>query len=484
MRLKDLLDVKGVFADTEIPAVWDDSRRVTPGSLFAALPPASHVTQDGKVFIDDALAKGAAAVILAQGVLADFPVRHPQVCFIPVDDPRAAFRDAVGRFYGKLSGKVRVLGVTGTNGKTTITYFLESIIKASGKKSGVLGTVNCRVGERILPSKNTTPGLLDNQIFLAGLAAEKVPYTVMEVSSHALAQGRVDLIDFCGAVFTNLTGDHLDFHKTMEEYFKAKARLFTGLSPDAFAVVNADDVHGQRLRGMTRARVITYGIDSPADVTAHIEDFSLAGTRFTVKSFGQEMELHTHFIGRHNIYNILAAFAAGLGEGFDPKVIRQGIEALACVPGRLERVSCGQDFCVFIDYAHTDDGLKNVLECLKAVPHNRLIVVFGCGGDRDRTKRPRMGKIACELADHVVLTSDNPRGEDPLAIIAEIIPGFTKKNYETVPDREAAIARALSLARKDDIVLLAGKGHETYQDLKDRTVDCVERDIVTRILGK
>jgi UDP-N-acetylmuramyl-tripeptide synthetase len=482
MRLKDLLDITGLFRDMDIPAVWDDSRRVTPGSLFAALPPASKVTQDGKIFIQDALGKGAAAVILAHADLGDFPQRYPRVCFCPVDDPRAAFRAVVERFYGHSSQKVRVLGVTGTNGKTTITYFLESIIKAGGKRSGVVGTVNCRVGGRVVPSKNTTPGFLDNQVFLAGLAADGVEYAVMEVSSHALAQKRVDLIDFRGAIFTNLTGDHLDFHKTMEEYFKAKAGLFSGLSTDAFAVVNTDDPYGQRLLAMTRARVITYGIDAPADVTAHIEEFTLAGTRFKVKFFGQEIEVRTHFIGRHNLYNILAACAAAIGEGFEPGVICQGIEALGCVPGRLERVECGKDFCVFIDYAHTDDGLKNVLTCLKAVPHNRLIVVFGCGGDRDRTKRPRMGKIACELADHAVVTSDNPRSEDPQAIMAQIIAGFTQKNYEVVPDREEAIARALSLARKDDIVLLAGKGHETYQILKDRTIDCVERDIVMRIL--
>ena len=472
------------WGDIEVTAVWDDSRRVTPGSLFAALPAVSETTRNGDVFIAQALLKGAIAVVMPQQPLEAWNKKYPQVCFIPVDDPRGVFQTVVDRFYGYPSGKMRVLGVTGTNGKTTITYFLESIIKAAGKTSGVVGTVNYRVGDRILPSKNTTPGFLDNRIFLAELAAGRTSYAVMEVSSHALAQKRVDRIDFSGAVFTNLTGDHLDFHKTMEEYFNAKAGLFTGLKPEACAVINADDTYGPRLVAMTRARVITYGIDHPADVMAHIEDFTLAGTHLRIKFLGREMELKTHFIGRHNIYNVLAAFAAGLGEGFDPHIIRHGIESLACVPGRLERVECGQDFCVFIDYAHTDDGLKNVLTCLKAVAHNKLIVVFGCGGDRDRTKRPRMGRIASELADLSILTSDNPRSEDPLAIIDEIIPGFNRKNYEVLSDREAAIARALALAEKDDIVLLAGKGHETYQVLKDKTVACVERDIVTRILNK
>ena len=490
MQLKDLFDGMacaaglGSRAQLDVTAISDDSRRVVPGSLFAALPAVCDVTQNGDVYIDDAVLRGATAVIISEKSLADWPKKYAQVCFIPVHDPREVFRTAAARFYGHPSGKVRVLGVTGTNGKTTITYFLESILKAAGKTSGVVGTVNYRVGNRILPSKNTTPGFLDNQIFLQSLAHEGVGYAVMEVSSHALAQKRVDRIDFRGAIFTNLTGDHLDFHKTMEAYFQAKAGLFAGLTKEAYAVVNADDPYGRRLAGMTQARVITYGIDAPADVRAHSEDFTLAGTRFTVNHFGRQTEINTHFIGRHNLYNILAAFAAGLGEGFEPDVIRRGIEALVCVPGRLERVDAGQDFCVFIDYAHTDDGLKNVLTCLQAVPHNRLIVVFGCGGDRDRTKRPRMGRIACELADYAVLTSDNPRREDPEVIISEIIPGFLKNNYEVICEREAAIRRALALAGKDDIVLLAGKGHETYQVLKDKTIDCVERDIVMRVLKK
>ena len=472
----------GGAAGQEIPAVWDDSRRVTPGSLFAALSPVSDATRDGAAFIPDAVARGAVAVIVADGHADTLRGRFPGVAFIPAQDPRAAFRRVAERFYGKPSRNVRVLGVTGTNGKTTITYFLESIIKAAGRRSGVLGTVNQRVGERVLPSKNTTPGLLDNQIFLAGLAREGVDYAVMEVSSHALAQQRVDLIDFRCAVFTNLTGDHLDFHGTMEAYFQAKAGLFAGLSPEACAVINVDDAYGRRLAAMTRARVITCGMSPSADVSAHIEEVSLAGTRFRVRFFGREITLTTHFIGTHNIHNILGAFAAGIGEGFSPEIIRDGIGSLTCVPGRLERVDAGQDFCVFIDYAHTDDGLKNVLACLKTVPHNRLIVVFGCGGDRDRTKRPRMGRIASELADHAILTSDTPRSEDPRAILDEFVPGFTGSTYEIVPDRAAAIARALALAGKDDIVLLAGKGHETTQVLKDRTVEFVEKDIVFKLL--
>jgi len=467
--------------DSEVAAVFDDSRRVTPQSLFAAL---AGPQVKGEEFIAQAIANGACFVVLGDEAPGGWEARYPDVNFIRVPDPRGVFRSIVEVFYGHPSQFVRVLGITGTNGKTTITYLLEAVLKAAGKDCGVVGTVNCRVSGKTLPSKNTTPGLLDNQIFLRGLADKHISHSVMEVSSHALDQGRVELIDFRGAIFTNLTGDHLDYHKTMEEYFQAKARLFSSLSPDAFAVINVDDEYGRRLLAMTTAQVITYGIKNPADIKAEVQDLGLKGTCFTVTFPGGQLSLKTDFIGLHNVYNILAGFAAGLAEGIAPEKVKQGIESLHHVPGRLERVDVGQEFHLFIDYAHTDDGLKNVLESLRAVRPKRLIVVFGCGGDRDRTKRPRMGRVASDLADHAILTSDNPRSEDPDKIIAEIIPGFTKSIFEVVVDREAAIERAIEMARPGDIVLLAGKGHETYQVLKHTTIEFVERDIVTRILNE
>jgi UDP-N-acetylmuramoyl-L-alanyl-D-glutamate--2,6-diaminopimelate ligase len=484
MQLKELLKnvpvkLPEACQDRDVVAVSDDSRRVTPGGLFAAV---SGPQAKGEDFIPQAVDKGARFVVLSDKVRGDFEAQYPDVSFIRVPDPRGAFRSIVEAYYGFPSQSVRVLGITGTNGKTTITYFLESILKAAGQVCGVVGTVNCRVAGDILPTKNTTPGFLDNQIFLRGLADKKINYAVMEVSSHALDQGRVDRIGFRGAIFTNLTGDHLDYHKTMESYFQAKARLFAGLAPDAFAVINVDDGYGRRLVPLTKARVLTYGVKNPADIKAEVQNLGLKGSRFTVTFPGGKLALKTDFIGLHNVYNILAAFAAGLQEGISLDKVKKGIESLHNVPGRLERVDAGQDFYLFIDYAHTDDGLKNVLESLRAVRRKRLIVVFGCGGDRDRTKRPRMGRVACDLADHVILTSDNPRSEDPDDIIAQIIPGFTKGIYEVVVDREAAIKRALEIARSGDIVLLAGKGHETYQILKHTTIDFVERDIVMRIL--
>ena len=422
-------------------------------------------------------------ILLPRDCERAWSVRYPHVRFVGVDDPRQEFCAVVSSFYGRLSDRVRVIGVTGTNGKTTITYFLESLLAAAGKSSGVVGTVNSRVGGKSVPSRNTTPGALDNQIFLKTLVDQGVPYSVMEVSSHALAQGRVDLVDFCGALFTNLTGDHLDFHGTMEKYFEAKSLLFSRLPAEAWAGINIDDGWGRKLVAMTCARVLTYGIDGQADVRAVIHEFGRKGARFDVMFPGGKVGIVTPFTGKHNVYNILAAFAAGLGEGIPAGTIRRGIEVLVNVPGRLERVDCGQDFDVFIDYAHTDDGLKNVLLALHEVKHKKLILVFGCGGDRDRSKRPRMGKIACELADWSIITSDNPRSEEPQQIIDEIIPGFAVKNYEVVVDRLAAVHRALEMASQGDIVLLAGKGHETYQVLKDKTIDFVERDIVKDRLG-
>lgn len=463
----------------EITAVWDDSRRVTPGSLFVAM---TGAVASGDDFIHDAVRKGASVIVAVSSVVNIFSVQYPAVVFIPSKDPKAMFRAVAERFYGYPSKKMNVIGVTGTNGKTTITYFLENILAAAGHKSGIVGTVNCRVGGRIFPSKNTTPGCLDNQIFLAGLVQEKVPYAVMEVSSHALAQGRVDLIDFKGAIFTNLTGDHLDYHNTMESYFEAKSRLFSGLAKTSYAIINTDDAWGRKLLMLTHARAVTYGIDVDAEVRGHIKDFSLKGARFNITFPGGNIEIDTCFTGKHNVYNILAAFASGLSEGLSPWVIKQGIESLKNVPGRLERVDAGQPFSIFIDYAHTDDGLRNVLEALQKVPHQRLIVVFGAGGDRDKTKRPRMGAVASELADLAIVTSDNPRSEDPEEIIRDVLSGFIQENYEVLVDRKEAIQRALKLAGTGDIVLLAGKGHETYQVLKQGTVDFVERDIVMRAL--
>lgn len=481
MRLKHLLSgiFKGPlaesFADREITSLSCDSRVIQQGCLFVALAGNQF---NGNDFIRDAMAKGAIVIVRSLNKSQDVLDIPSHVCVLEVDDPKKFLSDLALRFYGDPSRRLKVFGITGTNGKTTITYLLESIVQYNQKKCAVIGTINYRIGSKILPSKNTTPSFLENQQFLTRLVEDNVEYSFMEVSSHALSQGRVDLIDFRVAVFTNLTGDHLDYHKTMEEYFRAKSILFTNLSREAVAVINADDAYGQRLLSLTEARVFTYGLDLSARVRAKDIAFDFNGSTMTIETPVGNFQLNTPLIGTHNVYNILASIGVGLADGIPLDIIKGGLEQIKLIPGRLENVDCNRDFFVFIDYAHTEDGLKNVLQALRLIGRARIITVFGCGGDRDRTKRPKMGKVACELSDYSIVTTDNPRSEEPKMIIDEICAGFLKKNFETVVDRTEAIGRALSMARQGDVVLIAGKGHETYQIFKDRTIDYDERDVI------
>ena len=486
MTLKDLL--KDIYLkpfpkackDVVIETISCDSRLKQPQGLFVALDGFKFKGED---FIQQAIAQGA-VVVAKKGqnrTLSNYTIAN-SVCLLDVKDPKLFLRHIALRFFDHPSRKIKTLGVTGTNGKTTITYLLESILQANAQTCAVIGTVNYRLASEILPSKNTTPGFLENQSCLAHLASLKIPYCVMEVSSHALEQGRVEGIDFAGAIFTNLTQDHLDYHKDMESYFKAKAVLFESLSDQSLAIINQDDPYGQRLMRLSKGKIVTYGIKTAADVKAVGIKFSLNGTHMDVIFPTGRMTIETHFIGEHNVYNILAACTCAWKEGIDLDRIQRGVESLSCVPGRLELVDAGQDYFVFIDYAHTEDGLLNVLKSLRTVSRHKIILVFGCGGDRDRGKRPKMGQVACSLADYSIVTSDNPRSEDPMAIIDEIKPGFTQPNYEVIVDRKKAIARALEMAQAGQIVLIAGKGHEDYQILKDRTIEFNERKIIEELL--
>lgn len=479
MLLKDLfpkisnVSVPLPFKNVDIQSIATDSRCVVRESLFVALPGS---TSHGAHFIEEAIQRGASSIVVGRDYAPSG--RYSHICFVVVDNPKEALREAVRQFYGNPSLKVKTIGVTGTNGKTTITYLIESILKKAGKPCGVVGTINYRVGDRAYPSHNTTPGLIDNQVFLSNLAKENIDYCVMEVSSHALDQGRVDLIDFHAAIFTNLTSDHLDYHKTRENYFLAKAKLFAPLSLKATAIINSDDEYATRLLSLTKSKVLTYGIYQPSDfVVKHIE-LDMSGTTFTCHYPQGKIRLHSPLVGLHNAYNVVAALAFGLCENIPLEAIRQGIENFHCVPGRLERVSCGQNFSIFIDYAHTEDALRNALKALRHFAKGKIILVFGCGGDRDKTKRPLMGKVASELAHFSIVTSDNPRGEEPQGIINEILPGFKNKNYTAIVDRKEAIATALTMAKRDDVVLVAGKGHETYQIFKDKTIPFDEREVI------
>ena len=485
MTIQELLktiivaDLPPVLSDSKIQSIVSDSRQVIPGSLFVALP---GVAAHGSAFIDEAIRKGAICIVTSREFSRNKKIQDEKIPIIGVEDPLEFLKKALLHFYGNPSGTIKVLGVTGTNGKTTITYLLESILSQRNERCAVLGTINHRVGEKILVSKNTTPGLVDNHVYLSQMLNEKVGYCAMEVSSHALHQGRVDLIDFSTAIFTNLTGDHLDYHKDMENYFQAKSILFKRLSPQASAVINIDDPYGKRLfdltQASTQASILTYGLIDAAHVRAVNIQMQLTESHFTVIFPGGKLDIKTKLIGQHNVYNILACVAVCLSQGIDTEQIQKGVEKLHAVAGRLERIEEAIDFHVYIDYAHTEDALKNVLASLKKVNQSKIILVFGCGGNRDKTKRPKMGKVASLLADWSIITSDNPRDEDPDVIIQEITDGFMKKNYEVIVDRREAIHKALKSAKKNEVVLIAGKGHENYQIFKDQTIHFDDCEIV------
>jgi len=493
MKLLDLLqDYPGVelgsAAGMQIRSLAYDSRRVEPGSLFFAI---SGENDDGHRFIPDALARGAAAIVSERAChggsagiqegsanLASRWVRVPKI--------RRALSSAARAFYGHPEGALRLVGITGTNGKTTTAYLLESIFHAAGVPNGLFGTIEYHVGGKKLPAPNTTPESLDLASNLADLVKAGASAAVMEVSSHALAQERIWGFPFAVGVFTNLTRDHLDYHGTLEDYFRAKRRLFEGLGtpPPGVAVINADDPWSARLVGLPYPRLITYGTSSQAAVRVRRFSQNASGLRAWLTTPEGPLDIESSLIGRSNLMNILAAAATAQGLGIAGEKIQHGLEALGLVPGRFERVESGQPFLVLVDYAHTDDALRNVLTTARELTNHRLIVVFGCGGDRDRSKRPLMGEAAGSLADLVVLTSDNPRSEDPLTIMNDALVGVqrTGKGCTLEVDRAAAIRGALEQARAGDVVVIAGKGHETYQIFKDRTIAFDDRQVAREAL--
>ena len=466
------------LGDFEVKGISCNSKNVGEDFIFVAIKGADA---DGNAFIDEALKNGARAVLVDSSQLTVHNLYKAPV--IAVDDPRRALAILSSEFYGNPSKKLKVVGITGTNGKTTISYLLEALLKQAGKTPAVIGTINYRFRDKLMTSANTTPGPLELQALFSEMLKENVDYAVMEVSSHALHQKRTDCIMFHSAIFTNLTQDHLDYHKTLEGYFQVKAGLFKELSTDSFAVINVDDPCGRRLKAMTAARVVSYALDNPADIMAKDIKFDISHSEFTLVSGKANLKLKTPLIGRYNVSNILACAAWAIEEGLDLKIIQAAIESFSCVPGRLQRIETGRGFSVFVDYAHTDDALNNVIKTLRQVTGGRIIVVFGCGGQRDKTKRPKMGAVVTEFADYAVITNDNPRSEEPLAIIEEIKSGIKKDNYCVIPDRRQAIKKSLSIAADGDIVLVAGKGHENYQIIKDKRLDFDDREEVRACLA-
>lgn len=461
-----------------------DSRRVQPGFVFFAI---KGFRQDGHDFVGDAIRRGAVGVVVEKEVAVP-----PGVVAVCVPDTRRALALAAAAFYGHPDRQLRLVGVTGTNGKTTTTHLIRAIYEAQGEKTGLIGTLWAMIGDAVLPAERTTPESLDLQALLRRMVDEGVKTVVMEVSSHALALERVAGIEYDIAVFTNLTQDHLDFHRDMEDYYAAKARLFLELKQPGVkgrpkrAVLNVDDPYGQRLAAASGGKVVTYGVEREAAFRAREIELGRDGTTFTVEWAGGAVPVRLQLVGRFNVYNALAAFAVGVTEGYPVARVVEALEGVPAVPGRFERVDVGQDFAVVVDYAHTPDGLENVLRAARAQTRGRVIVVFGCGGDRDPGKRPLMGEIAAKLADFTVITSDNPRSEDPQRIIAAIERGFRRcgapGSYAVEADRRAAIALALGQAQAGDIVVLAGKGHEDYQIIGDKKLPFDDRKVAAEIL--
>ncbi|MHB9145176.1 MAG: UDP-N-acetylmuramoyl-L-alanyl-D-glutamate--2,6-diaminopimelate ligase [Symbiobacteriia bacterium] len=487
MRLAELLAlvpealIEGSEAQ-DVASLSYDSRHVTPGSLFVAI---RGLVTDGHRFVSNAVQAGATAVVVEEDVAVPAGITR-----VRVPDSRRALAMMAATFYGHPSRKLRLIGITGTNGKTTTTYLVRSILRAKGFRVGLIGTVKTLIDEEEVPASRTTPESLDLQALLARMAMAGCDHVVMEVSSHALDLQRVAACEFDAAVFTNLTQDHLDYHHTLEEYLAAKARLFrmlgesymgTPKSGPKVAVVNLDDPASADIRKATRVPVLTYALDQAADLQAAQVEVGLAGVHYELTTPRGTAIVSLAMSGRFNAYNSLAAIGVGLAEGIPLDLCVHALEGVTGVPGRVEAVSLGQPFSVLVDYAHTPDGLANVLRAAREMTRQRVIVVFGAGGDRDRTKRPIMGRIAGELADLALITSDNPRSEEPAGIVREVEAGLTglprHAPYETLVDRTAAIERAVEVAEPGDVVVIAGKGHETYQIFHDRTIHFDDREV-------
>jgi UDP-N-acetylmuramoyl-L-alanyl-D-glutamate--2,6-diaminopimelate ligase len=466
--------------DRQVESIAHDSRRVQKNTLFVAL---RGEKSDGHQFIDQAVERGASVIVAEQ------EVRNARATVVQVENARHSLADLAATFYERPTRRLKLAAVTGTNGKTTTTFLIKHICEKAGLRCGLIGTVRYEIGERLLPAIRTTPESLELQELLAQMVNAGCKAAAMEVSSHAIAQGRTRGLEWDVAVFTNLTQDHLDFHGTMQSYFESKLKLFTGLANQqakkkSVAVVNIDDRYGAQIveRLGKDVPVVTYGVGVHADFRASNYRPEFGSTSYQLDARGKSYLVRVPLIGRFNVANSLAALAAASSLGIP---LRDAIVSLAKspqVPGRLEAVPAKRQFQVFVDYAHTPDALLNVLKTVRELSPRKVIVVFGCGGDRDRAKRPLMARAADQNADFSIITSDNPRKEDPDAIIAEVEKGFRSERYEKITDRAEAIARAIALAQPRDIVVIAGKGHETYQEFADNTIPFDDIQVARRAL--
>ena len=473
-----------VTHDVEIRSVQYDSRKVEHNDCFVALEGGST---DGHKFIETAIGRGAKVVVMQRETLPDAMFMHLGVVKVVVTDSRKALAGIAANFYGHPSAQLNLVGVTGTNGKTTTTHIVKAILEAAGKKSGLIGTIEFDLGSERIPATHTTPESVELNEFFRRMVDAKCSTAIMEVSSHALHQSRVHGLKFGAAVFTNLTQDHLDYHGTMDEYFSAKKILFDGLAESATAITNADDMWGKKILEGAKAKQISYGIDSPADVRATHVQLGIDGTTATVQSNAESVTVRSPLVGWFNVYNMLSGFATGIAMNIPAETIKRGIETMKPVRGRFERIASPKGWTAIVDYAHTPDALEKCLrtvhDVLPKTNRGKIITVFGAGGDRDKTKRPLMGSIASSLSDVAIVTSDNPRTEEPGAIIEDILAGM-KGRAEVVKesDRRAAIRFAVSRATSGDVVLVAGKGHEDYQVIGQEKIHFSDREELEKLL--
>lgn len=481
MSLAELIEeLRGCVIDgnpsVEITGITHSSREVTSGTLFVAI---KGFKADGHDYVSDAIERGAVAVVVERDVEAPL-----DVCKVRVPDSREALSHISSAFYGNPSKKLEIIGITGTNGKTTTCYLLRSIYEAAGIRCGMLTTIEYWIGSTKKRGQLTTPESLDMQRILGKMVEGGVKALAMEVSSHGLALRRVKDVEFAKGVFTNISRDHLDFHIDMENYISSKKSFFRGLRAGSIAVLNCDDPCWEEMASVTQARVVKYGFAGNADFRGRKIRATIDGTQITASWKKETAEIKSHLIGRHNAHNMLASAATAAYSGLDKEAIIAGIRNVRRIPGRLEPFRLRNGGRAFVDYAHTPDALKRVLESLREVTQGNLICVFGCGGDRDRGKRPIMGEVSTNLADFTIVTSDNPRSEDPKTIIEEITRGAKKGNFRTEVDRRKAIEEAVALAKPDDAVLVAGKGHERFQTIGDAKIPFDDGKVLSSLIGK
>jgi len=463
----------------EIKGIAYDSRLIKDGFLFVAI---KGLRTDGHLYIKDAILRGATAV-----VASETPSEGNDTTIVEVDHSREALAILSSNFYGEPCRSLSLIGITGTNGKTSTSYITKGILTAWGKKVGLLGTIQYIIRDRVTAAPHTTPESLELQKYLREMLKQEVEYAVLEVSSHALSLKRVEGCSFKVAVFTNFSQDHLDFHGTMDAYFAAKARLFDYLKKDGYAVLNWDDTRVRSLAQKIDCNVITCGLQRGAMLRA-TPSLTLPpageGLSFKIQTPKGELFVSSPLVGRNNVYNILMSIGVAYAIGVSEEAIIKGIKGVRYIEGRFERIDMGQRFLCIVDYAHTEDALKRLIEEARLITKGKIITVFGCGGDRDRGKRPKMGKVATELSDFVIITSDNPRSEEPMEIIREVIKGVRKDNYMVLPNREEAIREAVSMAKEGDTVLVAGKGHEDYQDIKGVRYPFSDREVLKEAIKK